>query len=50
MVITLDTDQMGRCSVEALEEYYSMGYTSNYFSVDLNIITQQNAGDYLEED
>lgn len=50
MVITLDTEQMGRCSVEALEEYYSMGYTSSYFSVDLDIIIMRNVRDYLEED
>ncbi len=43
MVITLDTQQVGRSSIEALEEYHSMGYASNYFSVDLAIITQENA-------
>lgn len=50
MAITLDTEQMGQCSVEALEEYYSMGYVSNYFSVDLDIITQQNVQSFLDED
>lgn len=46
MVITLDTQQVGRSSIEALEEYHSMGYASNYFSVDLAIITQENAEEF----
>lgn len=50
MVITLDTQQMGRSSIEALEEYHSMGYASNYFSVDLEIITQNNAGEFDAEE
>lgn len=48
MAITMDTEQMGRYSVEALEEYHTMGYTSNYLSVDLNVITRENVGDYRE--
>lgn len=50
MVITLDTRQMGRNSVEALEEYHSMGYMSNYISVDLEIVTQQNSGEFMPQD
>lgn len=49
MVITLDAQQVGECCIEALEEYYQMGHVSSYFSVDLNIITAQNAADYLQE-
>lgn len=48
IVITLDTAQLGTCSIEALEEYYSMGYVSSYFSVDLDIITQENVQQFLE--
>ena len=50
MTITLDSGQVGRYSVEALEEYYSMGYVSSYFSVDLSIITRENVGQFLKED
>ncbi len=50
MVITPDAAQVGVCCVEALEEYYSMGYTSSYFSVDLNIITRKNVGQFLTEE
>ncbi len=46
MVVALDTEQIGRYSIEALEEYYSMGYASNYFSVDLDIITKENVESY----
>lgn len=49
MVITLDAGQLGRYGVEALEEYYSMGYVSSYISVDLSIITQENVGDFIPE-
>ncbi len=48
MAFTLDTEQMGQYCVEALEEYRTMGYTSNYMSVDLNVITQQNVEAYRD--
>lgn len=46
MAVTLDTQQIGQRSIEALEEYHSMGYVSNYFSVDLSIITEQNVSQF----
>ena len=48
MVVTIDTQQVGAYSIEALEEYYRMGYVSSYFSVDLDIITKENVGTYQE--
>lgn len=48
VAITPDTEQMGRYSIEALEEYHTMGYTSSYMSVDLNVITSRNVGDYRD--
>lgn len=45
----LDTEQVGRYSVEALQEYREMGYVSEYFSVDLELITKENVADYMEE-
>lgn len=47
--VTLNTEQMGQRSIEALEEYYSMGYTSSYFSVDLDIITKENVDQYRKK-
>lgn len=47
--IALDTEEIGAYSINALEEFYSLGYTSNYYSVGLNIITSENASDFIEE-
>lgn len=50
MAVTLNTQQIGQRSIDALEEYYSMGYASNYYSVDLNIITSQNVNLFRSEE
>ncbi len=50
IAVTLNAEQMGKRSVEALEEYHSMGHTSSYFSVDLDIITKQNVNQFLKEE
>ncbi len=48
--VTLDTEQMGRYIIEALEEYHTMGYTSSYMSVDLHVITKENVSEYRKQD
>lgn len=48
--ILLDANQIGVNCIEALEEYAQMGYVSNYFSVDMNIVTRNNIQDYMKED
>lgn len=45
--ISVDTEEMGRQCVEALNEYRSNGYVSEYLSVGTNLITIQNVKDYL---
>lgn len=50
MAVTLNAKQIGQYGIEALEEYYNMGYTSNYFSVDLNIIRKQNVSQFRQEE
>lgn len=40
--VSFSTEEIGRYSVNALEEYHSLGHVSNYFNVGLNIINQQN--------
>lgn len=40
--VTIDTEEIGRYSVSALNEYLDQGYVSNYFNVDLNIINGDN--------
>lgn len=49
MAVTIDTKQIGARVVDALEEYYDMGYTSNYFSVDLNLITKENVQQFRQK-
>lgn len=41
--IVLDTDQMGRFCVQALEEYVKTGYTNSYMAVDTRLITAEDA-------
>lgn len=48
--ISIDTEEMGRYCVEALDEYRTNGYVSEYFSVGTNLITIQNVKDYLGGD
>ena len=44
--IAVDTEQMGEYCVAALQEYYSQGYTSQYFSADILLIDRNNAKEY----
>ena len=48
--ISTDTEQMGRYSVNALNEYFQYGYTSQYFTSDISVITRENVAQYMEED
>ena len=50
MAVTLNAKQIGQRAIEALEEYYRMGYASSYFSVDLSIITSQNVVLFRQEE
>ena len=47
--IALDMDEIGRYSVNALEEFSSLGHTSNYYSVGQHVITRSNVGTYRME-
>lgn len=48
--VALDTEEIGAYSINALEEYHSLGYTSNYYSVGLEIITDENVSEFMSED
>ena len=48
MAITMNAQQIGASSVEALEEYYDMGHVSDYHTVNLSIITQSNVQQFRE--
>ena len=45
--LTIDTKQMGRYCVDALDEYIDMGYVSDYIPVDTYLINSENVADYL---
>lgn len=47
--ISIDTESMGRMSVQALQEYQKTGYVSNYLAVDSRMIGQYYALSMLEE-
>lgn len=44
--ISLDTEQMGRYCIDALNEYYEYGNTNQYFSADISIIDKDNLDSY----
>lgn len=45
--VAVDTEQMGQSSVEALKEYHELGYTSQYFTTDVTLISKENVSQYL---
>ena len=46
--LSVDTDQMGKYCVDALNEYYDIGYTSQYFTADSYVINKSNIGEYMK--
>lgn len=46
VTIALDAEEIGRYSVNALTDYVSLGHASSYYSVDISIITSENAGSF----
>ncbi len=46
--VSIDTGQMGRYCVDALSEYHELGYTSQYFTADIELIKKSNVHKYLE--
>ena len=47
--ILIDTDEMGKLSIDALSEYKEMGYTNSYLPIDMEIIDQKKAADIIRE-
>lgn len=47
VTLVVDTDEVGRYSIEALEEFHELGRASSYYSVTLSLITHDNVTDYL---
>lgn len=47
--IKIDAVQMGQYCVDSLVEYDNAGFTSQYFSVDFEVINSYNVASYMEE-
>lgn len=47
VTIDLNTEQMGRYSIQALTEYEKDGYVNSFFNVDLKVIDKEKAGEML---
>ena len=45
--VDIDTAQMGAFCIDALQEYHDLGYTSQYFTADISLITRENVNEYL---
>lgn len=48
--VVVDTEQMGAYCIDALEEYYELGYTSQYFTADVTVIGKNDVDPYLQEE
>lgn len=45
----IDAPQMGGFCIDALQEYHDLGYTNQYFTADISLISAENVADYLGE-
>ncbi|MCR5503326.1 MAG: substrate-binding domain-containing protein [Lachnospiraceae bacterium] len=48
--IAVDTAELGRYCVEALEEYRETGNTSQYFTADITLIDRNNVAEYMKKE
>lgn len=42
VTLSMDVEQIGAYSIEALTEYHTVGRTNSYYTVDLEVITEEN--------
>lgn len=48
--VDINTPQMGGFCIDALQEYHDLGYTSQYFTADISLISKENVEEYLREE
>lgn len=48
--IDIDTAQMGSFCIDALQEYHELGYTSQYFTADISLVSKDNVDAYLKRE
>lgn len=49
VTLTIDTEEIGIYSVEALNEYLEYGHVNNYYNVDLDMVTKQNVQEFMKQ-
>lgn len=47
--VTFSTEEIGRYSVDALNEYHSLGHVSNYFNVGLHVVNEKNVDSFSHQ-
>lgn len=47
--VTFSTEEIGRYSVSALDEYLSLGHVNNYFNVALQVIDRNNVDSFMPQ-
>lgn len=48
--VSIDTEQMGKYCVRALDEYRETGYVNEFLQADIVLITVQNVGEFLKDE
>ena len=48
--VDIDTPQMGGFCIDALQEYHDLGYTSQYFTADISLVSKDNVDAYLDRE
>ncbi len=48
--VNIDTPQMGGFCIDALQEYHDLGYTSQYFTADISLVSRENVDEYLRRE
>ena len=50
LTLTVSAEEIGRTAVDNLLEYIDSGFVTEYTPIDIEIITPENAGDYLKKE
>lgn len=46
--VSINTEELAECGVDALNEYREFGYVSDYYSVDSDLINKSNVSEFIE--
>lgn len=48
--VVVDAQQMGELCIDAMNEYITTGYVSDYITMNVNVVNEKNVGDYVNEE